>query len=40
MLVDWLAFGSSSARQRGSLVHEVPYRCDLAYPGSAVAWDG
>ena len=30
--------GSSSARQRGSLVHEVLYRCDLARPESAADW--
>ena len=30
--------GSSSARQRGSLVHEVLYRCDLGDPASADEW--
>jgi ATP-dependent helicase/nuclease subunit A len=34
-----LAFvGSSSARRRGSLVHEVLYRCELADPDSATQW--
>ena len=30
--------GSSAARQRGVLVHEVLYRCDLADPDSAAHW--
>ena len=33
-----LYVGASTARRRGSLVHEVLYRCDLADPGSAEAW--
>lgn len=30
--------GATSARQRGSLVHEVLYRCDLGDPESASGW--
>ncbi len=33
-----LFVGSSSARQRGGLVHEVLYRCDLSDPDSASYW--
>lgn len=33
-----LFVGSSSARQRGGLVHEVFYRCDLGDPDSASLW--
>jgi len=33
-----LFVGSSSARQRGALVHEVLYRCDLNDPDSASYW--
>ena len=33
-----LFVGSSTARRRGALVHEVLYRCDLADPASAALW--
>ena len=33
-----LFVGSSGARQRGALVHDVLYRCDLGDPGSASRW--
>ena len=32
--------GSTAGQQRGSLVHDVLYRCELSDPGSAEAWAG